>query len=220
MASRARSLGPAPISDVLRGARGLPKSTSVEGGPVPPRVWELAVGTRIAARARPYRLDHGVLHVLVSSATWSQELSLLSTDILAQLKTHGISADSLRFRVGTVAPPERPPTRDEPRRAPPLAPLPGSLKNELQHIEDAELRAAIERAAARSLGWDLLQKPSKTRPKRPSRPSPEASVSETTPVVTSTRRGARAPQSAASESAPPAQRSTPSRGAKRGKPGA
>lgn len=124
-------------------------------GPPPPisrRDWEYAVGTRIAARTKPIRLERGVLQVIVSSAAWSQELSLLSATIAEQLCARGISVDSLRFSVGKLEPDARPPRRPK-KRAPPDAPLPAELLASLSAVGDDDLRAAIERAAHKSLGW-------------------------------------------------------------------
>ena len=49
---------------------------AISTSPIAFRDWEAAVGTRIAARARPIRLYRGVLHVLAASSTWAQELAL------------------------------------------------------------------------------------------------------------------------------------------------
>jgi len=129
---------------------------SIEASPVAFRDWEAAVGSRIAARARPVRVDRGVLLVRTSTATWAQELSLLSDTILEQLRARGVAVRSLRFRVGPVEPPDRPPSRSEPRKAPPVVPLPPALREELGRVEDDELRVAIADAAAKNLGWQAM----------------------------------------------------------------
>lgn len=120
--------------------------------PISLRDWEVAVGTRIAARTKPLRLERGVLQVIVSSAAWSQELSLLSTTIAEQLRARGIAVDSLRFSVGKLEPDARPPRRPK-KRAPADAPLPAEVTESLRAVPDDDLRAAIERAAHKSLGW-------------------------------------------------------------------
>lgn len=170
----------------------------VEATPIAFRDWEAAVGSRIAARARPVKLERGVLHVRAASATWAQELALLGDDIAVQLRGRGFNVQSLRFRVGKVDPPDRPPWRDEVRAEPPLAPLPQELKRELRGVPDPELRAAIARAAARNLGWQSVE--AAARP------------------ATSGRPGARAPRSAAPGTAPPDQTKGRGGGARRGKP--
>ncbi len=120
--------------------------------PVSERHWDEAVGSRIAQRTRPWRLERGVLHVRVANAAWANELALLADDILAQLQRRGISATALRFSVAPVAPPSRLPTQGRAKQAPPdNAELPPSLVPAVERIEDDELRTAISRAAAKSL---------------------------------------------------------------------
>ena len=121
------------------------------------RDWEAAVGTRIAARAMPAKLDRGVLHVRVASSTWAQELSLLGEPILAQLRARGVHVEALRFRVGHVEVPERSKTReDHVRTSPPAVALPPQLAEEVANVPDEELRAAIRHAAQKNLGWQRM----------------------------------------------------------------
>lgn len=181
-----------PLGAVIGHTKNVSAHTPKDTSPVPPRIWELAVGSRIAGKTRPTHLEKGTLYVRVANATWAQELSLLSDDILRELRTRGVVLEALRFRVGPVEPLARPPERDEPRAAPPLAPLPMAVENELAKVEDDALRAMIERAASRSLGWEL--------------------------APTSARPASRAPRSAASRSAPPDRSSAPSPAKRRGKP--
>jgi len=148
---------------VLRRDSDIRAPPTVATSPVAFRDWEAAVGTRIAARAKPTRLERGVLLVVASTSTWAQELSMLSTEIVAQLRTRGVAVDSLRFRVGHVDPPDRPPQRDEVRREPPLAPLPEPVAAELARIPDDELRRAVTLAARKNLGWQEALKPKKAR---------------------------------------------------------
>lgn len=179
-----------PLGAVIGTTRSVAKSVAKETTPVPARVWELAVGSRIAAKTSPSHMEKGTLFVRVANATWAQELALLSDEILRELRTRGIQVEALRFRTGPVEPPPRPPQRDEPRKAPPLAPIPRAVKTELAKVDDEVLRGIIERAASRSLGWEL--------------------------PATSARPAARAPRSAASRSAPPDQSPKPSRAGRRG----
>ncbi|CAN99182.1 hypothetical protein sce9010 [Sorangium cellulosum So ce56] len=125
----------------------------VDTSPMPFREWEAAVGSRIAARARPLKLERGVLHVRAASSMWAQELSLLGDTITAQLRSRGLPVQSLRFRVGKVDPVARPPWREEVRPTPKEAPLPVEVRRELGKVADTELREAIAKAAARNLGW-------------------------------------------------------------------
>ena len=63
--------------------------------------WAGAVGERIAAEARPVAEKDGVLTVSCSSATWAQELDLLSEELLERLSEalpEGSRPELLRFR--------------------------------------------------------------------------------------------------------------------------
>ncbi|MGK4009048.1 DUF721 domain-containing protein [Sorangium sp. So ce1036] len=135
---------------------------------MPFREWEAAVGSRIAARARPLKLERGVLHVQAASSTWAQELSMLGDVILAQLRSRGLPVQSLRFRVGKVAPVARPPWREEVRPAPREAPLPPEVRRELGKVVDPDLRDAIAKAAARNLGWQEAEASALPRDPSPS----------------------------------------------------
>ena len=154
-----RRHGLEPLGLLLSRDPALRVPESVTTSPIPARDWEAAVGTSIAARARPVRLDRGVLLVRAATATWAQELSLLSDAILAQLRGRGIDVSQLRFKVGPVDAPERPPTRTEVRTSPPAVPLPASLGAAVALVDDPELRDAIAHAAAKNLGWQATLPP-------------------------------------------------------------
>src|SRR5262249_26016884 len=108
--------------------------------------------------------------------------------------------NTLRFHVGAVEPLKRPSWRTDTRSAPQPVPLPADVRSSLAQVPDDELRDALARAAAASLGYD--QAGSARRSER--RISPP----------TSRRSAAPDPRSAASRSAPPA-RTTPARRAAR-----
>jgi len=110
----------------------------------------MAVGSRIAKRAQPVRLDRGILYIRVPTAAWANELSLLATEIVKQLAEHDIEVNELRFSVGPVRQPRR--RRGKPRRAAaPDAKLPEPLRDRVAQIADDELKAALAEAAAKSL---------------------------------------------------------------------
>ncbi|OQA17284.1 MAG: hypothetical protein BWY64_02152 [bacterium ADurb.Bin363] len=44
--------------------------------------WSVIVGPKIAAHAKPYKLENGILKVIVTSSTWSQQLSFMKDQIL------------------------------------------------------------------------------------------------------------------------------------------
>jgi predicted nucleic acid-binding Zn ribbon protein len=159
-----RRSGLEPLGLVLSRDAALRLPESMDTSPVSARDWEAAVGSRIAARARPVRLDRGVLTVRTATAPWAQELAFLADAILAQLRGRGVVVESLRFRVGPVDAPERPPSRSEVRTAPREVLLPAAIAASVQRVADPDLRAAIAHAAARNLGWQAaLSPPSKPR---------------------------------------------------------
>ncbi|WP_437911115.1 DciA family protein [Sorangium sp. So ce327] len=177
---------------------------------MPFREWEAAVGSRIAARARPLKLERGVLHVRAASSMWAQELSLLGDAITAQLRSRGLPVQSLRFRVGKVEPVARPPWREEVRPTPKEAPLPVEVRRELGKVADTELRDAIAKAAARNLGWQEAEAGARPRnappPLQPSAaPAPRVSPP---PVQHGAARAAQPPvqHGAARAAQPPAPR--------------
>lgn len=95
----------------------------------------------------PTKLESGTLQVTVSSAIWASELSLLQAPILDRLRTVLPSVRLLRFRVGQVTtPPIDPPVRIA------RAPLPETLSEALNAVEDEGLRQIMREAAAYSLG--------------------------------------------------------------------
>jgi hypothetical protein len=120
--------------------------------PLPLWLWQEAVGARIARRARPVRLERGVLTVRAATSVWAQELTFLAPTIIAQLSSLGFAVKSVRFSVGTVE------TLPEPKPLPALGPmierpLAGELNGRIQKIEDNGLRAVIARAARANLAW-------------------------------------------------------------------
>jgi hypothetical protein len=139
------------LDRIIADTRELGEARRVTPAPISRRQWEAAVGSRIARRTRPYRLERGTLHVRTATAAWANELSLLSETIVEQLRRHGLRVDALRFRVGPIDAVEPPPRAPAPSPAPPPAPLPAEVDANVARIEHDELRAAIRDAAARSL---------------------------------------------------------------------
>ncbi|HEV8246543.1 MAG TPA: DUF721 domain-containing protein [Polyangiaceae bacterium] len=110
--------------------------------------WRRAVGDRIASRAEPGWLKGSVLTVVAASATWAQELSLLSEDIKQRLAAHGLTLRAIRFIVRDGAGYQGEAKR--PRRVAREA-LPPELREQLRKVSDPELAAAIAEAAGFSL---------------------------------------------------------------------
>lgn len=192
-----------PLMTVLAREHGITPPSDASRSPVSARDWEAAVGSRIAARARPVKLERGVLHVRAASSTWAQELSMLCEPILAQLKARGVAVESLRFRVGPVDPPERAKTRNELRVAPPAVKLPEPLAAEIEHVADEALREAIRRAAAKNLGWQRMRTSRKrTAPPEARVENEERTTRAPAPEAATTTRAARGPRPAAPGNGP------------------
>ncbi|WP_437957972.1 DUF721 domain-containing protein [Sorangium sp. So ce119] len=196
-----RTGGMERLGALIQRGSSLAAPAEVDTAPMPFRDWEAAVGSRIAARARPLKLERGVLHVRAASSTWAQELSMLGDAITTQLRARGLPVQSLRFRVGKVDPVARPPWREEVRPAPKEAPLPVEVRRELGKVPDPELRDAIAKAAARNLGWQEAE--ARARPRNAPPPVPPAAPPQpsraTPPPVPSGTPASRA----ASRAAPP-----------------
>lgn len=138
--------------------------------PVPPQAWERAVGSRIATRARPLRLERGILHVVAANSAWANELSMLAESIAARLREEGLAITSLRFRVGEVEAPARPTPREPPREVPAPLPLPRDLRAIVDRVPDDDLRRVIEDAAGTSLAWERVRRMAEAPPPPPPLP--------------------------------------------------
>lgn len=118
--------------------------------------WEEAVGPSIAAHARPSHVVNRRLTVVTASPVWTQQLSLLRTDLLRRIaRRFGPDlVTELYFVTGRIDPPE-PEAPPAPAAAPPVpyaGELPADLAGEIAAVGDEELRAAIEHSARVSLG--------------------------------------------------------------------
>jgi len=119
--------------------------------------WPTAVGDAVARKAWPLRLGRdGTLHVAAASATWANELSLLRAGILAALRAR-LGAESpaaVRFAVGPIPEPERPPEPADDAVAGTLE-VPLEVEREADaaaaEIGDPELLELVARAARASL---------------------------------------------------------------------
>jgi len=138
------------LDALLAASRVIKPPASANVQPVSERDWERAVGTRIARRAQPARLEKGVLIVRVAHAAWANELSLLAEDIRRQLGECGVQVEALRFVVGAIQLDERPQSPKK-RGARPNAKLPQPLVASVAAVEDDDLRAALAEAAAKAL---------------------------------------------------------------------
>jgi hypothetical protein len=200
---------PAALGSLLASSR--EAAARYAGTAIDREQWRQIVGERIAARTEPGAKRGRELTVHVASASWAQELSLLVNEIVARLKAAGVHVDTVRFRVKEIAAPTRDPAARKPVYR--KAALPGALNDQLERIDDVELRAAISEAAALWLALD--EAPSKARstrrPPAPSAPPPP-------PSPTSARPNARAPRAAESQSARSERRPASARAKSRDKP--
>jgi hypothetical protein len=118
--------------------------------------WEQAVGSRIAAHARPSHIDNHRLTIVTESPVWTQQLSLMAPELLRRVSLrfgHGV-VTNLYFVTGeleraAVAPPPR-----EPAAAPPPAPVPARLEADLAAIADHGVRDSVRRLIVAALAAD------------------------------------------------------------------
>jgi hypothetical protein len=167
--------------------------------PLPPHVWAAAVGARIAERTRPMAIEDGVLVVRAATSVWASELSLLSDALLARLRAAGVTVRALRFRVGTIEPPERA-IELRTSKVPSPVDLDPQVARSIARVKDDELREAITAAARSNLAWQTFN----------------ASGAEPTNGASEAPRAARAPRAAETGSAPPDRTTPASSGAGRG----
>jgi hypothetical protein len=76
---------PAAVSDLLSTLFiGTPAENRLKEGAIW-EVWNSAVGTQIASRARPSAIRNGILTIVVSSAPWLQQLNFMKVQIREKL---------------------------------------------------------------------------------------------------------------------------------------
>lgn len=142
---------PTPLAALLDEAQS--ETARRAGAAFTPSVWRAAVGPRIAERTRVGSLVRGTLTIYAASSTWANELTFLTTDIIARLRTAGVDVHTLKFRIKDLgAPPAPQRARPSAPKTPAKAPLPPALLERLARVDDPELRAAIAEAAALSFG--------------------------------------------------------------------
>jgi Dna[CI] antecedent, DciA len=182
---------PAALGSLLASSR--EAAARYAGTAIDREQWRQIVGERIAARTEPGAKRGRELTVHVASASWAQELSLLVNEIVVRLKAAGIYVDTVRFRVKEIAAAPRDPAARKPIYR--KAALPSALRDQLESIEDPELRNAIGEAAALWLALDDAPSKARANLRPPTPPSPQAGT------PTSARTDARVPRAAESQSA-------------------
>ena len=138
-----------PIADIVRRVGRVPAVDPVVARSR--EIWADAVGEQVAANSLPVRMSGEAMVVACSSSTWAAELAMLESQLRRRLsKLLAEPAPSLRFEVGAVireeppapaAPPLRPATADDERRADELA----------AGVPDEALRGRVREAILLSL---------------------------------------------------------------------
>jgi predicted nucleic acid-binding Zn ribbon protein len=118
--------------------------------------WADLVGSKIAARTRPFGITERTLVIEVASSAWVQELTMLRPQILLGLIERLGNPrlfDDIKFRLagrgGSRPIPPRP--RGRPERPVPPEPLPATgvarenIVREVEAVDDLELRELIAR---------------------------------------------------------------------------
>ncbi len=127
--------------------------------------WDGAVGERIARRARPGRLEGGVLHVRVTSSPWLAELSFhreemrtrvnaaVGAEVVREVRLHaGALPSPTQAEPGVGVPAPVPRRRPRQPLAATLTPeVSARIDQELAAIDDPDLREALARVR-RKLG--------------------------------------------------------------------
>lgn len=117
--------------------------------------WCTALPDRIVAKARPVKLERGVLFVHVASSAWAQELHHMAADLMGRLRAAQptVTLRLIRFRVGELPELPRPRKERKPSRTPavPMAALPDDLGRALATVGDDDVRRAVAKAATTSL---------------------------------------------------------------------
>ncbi|MGH7279830.1 MAG: DciA family protein [Candidatus Rokuibacteriota bacterium] len=107
--------------------------------------WAALVGPHAARRARPERLEAGCLTVIVDNSPWLHELTLRADELTARLATELSQVRSLRFRLGSVGPVERPTPSPRRRGRSLTADEMRSIDEATSAIPDPTLAAAARR---------------------------------------------------------------------------
>jgi len=111
--------------------------------------WVELVGEQIAAHTQPLSLKDGLLNVVVASAAWLNELSLLRGPIVQRINEllGENTVAAIRLLAGRVRPSPRPAPIPE---QPSYVELPPEeverIEHEVTEVSDPELRAAIRQA--------------------------------------------------------------------------
>jgi hypothetical protein len=111
--------------------------------------WEKAVGKEIAKHANPAKFRGKVLWVEVSDSIWMQQLQFLKMTLLEKINKQfkAVEVEDIRFQL-RLPRQERPEVARPPLRqagAPPTAEDARRFGQDLEHIDDPDLKAAMVR---------------------------------------------------------------------------
>src|SRR5581483_7534249 len=115
------------------------------------RTWAATVGEEIARRARPRRLAHGCLEVVVDNSPWLSELTLRSSELVARIAARHAEVRSVKLVLGPLEPATTAPARPAPPRPRALGrDERRAIEETVAVIADEEVRAAARRLLARA----------------------------------------------------------------------
>jgi len=108
--------------------------------------WSKAVGASIAAHTRPLRIYGGQLTVLVSSATWMQQLNFMKEELRNKLN-HTLGDEqvkSISFKTGKLHEPEANQHQTPIKLYPLTAKRRQQIEQQTRELADGELAALIK----------------------------------------------------------------------------
>jgi predicted nucleic acid-binding Zn ribbon protein len=110
-------------------------------------IWSEIVDPETAAHARPVKVVNDVLWVEVDNSAWVQQLQFTKLDLLDRLNDHlRVSYfTDIRFTVGESVRSEEPARKPALRVVPPSEEEIESFRNQLEFIEDEEIKEAMTR---------------------------------------------------------------------------
>jgi hypothetical protein len=109
--------------------------------------WSELVDQETAAHARPLKIVKDVLWVEVDNSAWVQQLQFKKLELLDQLNDHlRVSYfTDIRFTVGDAVKTDEKKQTPAPRMVPPSEEEIKRFKNQIEFIEDEEIREAMTR---------------------------------------------------------------------------
>ncbi|MBQ9358824.1 MAG: DUF721 domain-containing protein [Abditibacteriota bacterium] len=110
-------------------------------------IWRSAAGPGVAANSYPAKYSRGILYIKCRNSAWSQELSLMSPDLLKALAEAGApEVERLVFRIVNFRSPLATPPEPEKAAAPPTPEEEEQAERIASAAFDAELGKIIKKA--------------------------------------------------------------------------